>query len=129
MTTNSTDTDMSGTLLTTEWGNPPQSQPAGVDNYQGYGATGQGIEKVYKYLYDPADNVPPLDESEGGLALLEQEWVGEVEFIQQVFQAQGAFGAGKLAGLENGQDVLFHREFAEDGGFLGEVANVFVVVS
>ena len=83
MTTNSTDTDMSGTLLTTEWGNPPQSQPAGVDNYQGYGATGQGIEKVYKYLYDPADNVPPLDESEGGLALQEQEWVGEVEFIQQ----------------------------------------------
>ena len=83
MTTNSIDTDMSGTLLTTEWGNPPQSQPAGVDNYQGYGATGQGIEKVYKYLYDPTDNSAPLDESEGGLALQEQEWVGEVEYLQE----------------------------------------------
>ncbi len=83
MTTPSTDIDMSGTLITTEWGNPPQLQPAGVDNYQGYGASGQGVEKVYKYLYDPTDNVAPLDESEGGLDLQEQEWVGEVEFIEQ----------------------------------------------
>lgn len=84
MATYSTDVDASGTLLTTEWGNPPQLQPAGVPNYQGYGATGQGVEEVYKYLYDPTDNVPPQDEAEGGLALQEQEWVQEVVYLEDV---------------------------------------------
>jgi hypothetical protein len=83
MTTYSTDTDAVGTLLTTEWGNPPQLQPAGVPNFQGYGASGQGLEEVYPYLYNPTVDVPPLDESEGGLALQEQEWVGEVQYLQE----------------------------------------------
>jgi len=101
MTTPSIDTDMSGTLLTTEWGNPPQLQPAGVDNYQGYGAANQGVEKVYKYLYDPADNVAPLLESEGGLGAQEQKWVGEVQILQQ---ADPAFLAGEIVA-----DVVFEN--------------------
>jgi len=102
MTTNSTDTDAVGTLLTTEWGNPPQLQPAGVRNFQGYGAKGQGIETTYPYLYDPTDNVPPLDESEGGLALQEQEWVGEVEYLQ-------ANDPQFLAGADITADVPFEN--------------------
>jgi hypothetical protein len=116
MTTPSIDTDMSGTLLTTEWGNPPQSQPAGVDNYQGYGATGQGLQKVYKYLYDPADNTAPLDESEGGLALQEQKWVGEVEILQQ---ADPAFLTGEIVAdvvFENPLDTLNENARARSAG-------------
>jgi hypothetical protein len=99
MTTPSIDTDMSGTLITTEWGNPPQSQPAGVDNYQGYGLG--GLQQVYKYLYDPADNTAPLLESEGGLAAQEQKWVGEVQILQQ---ADPAFLAGEIVA-----DVVFEN--------------------
>jgi len=102
MTTYSTDVDAVGTLLTTEWGNPPQLQPAGVPNFQGYGASGQGIEEVYPYLYNPTVDVPPLDESEGGLNLQEQEWVGEVQYLQ-------AADPKYLAGANITADVPFEN--------------------
>src|SRR4051812_43989495 len=46
-----------------------------------------------------------------------------VEFVKEVFEANVAFRAGELAGFEDGEDVLFDSEFAEDGGFLREITN------
>jgi hypothetical protein len=83
MTTYSQDTDAVGVLITTEFGGPPQNFPAGVPNFQGYGTSGQGVEAVYPYLYNPTVDVPPTDESEGALDLQEQEWVGEVQYLQE----------------------------------------------
>ncbi len=80
----SIDTDAVGTLITTEWGNPPQLQPAGVPNFQGYGGTGiavQGVEAVYPYLYNSGVDVPPVDET-NPLELQEKEWVEQVDYIE-----------------------------------------------
>lgn len=102
MTSYSTDVDAVGTLITTEFGGPPQLQPAGVPNFQGYGAKGQGLTEVYPYLYNPTVDVPPQDEAEGGLALQEQEWVAEVEYIESVDPLL-------LAGADIGPEVVFEN--------------------
>ena len=46
-----------------------------------------------------------------------------VEFVQQVFEANIAFGAGQLARFENRKDVLLDGELSKDGGLLREIAN------
>ena len=46
-----------------------------------------------------------------------------VQFIQQIFQTHVALFSGEFASLKDGQDVLFHGKFAENGRFLGEIAN------
>ena len=69
-----TDTDMAGTLITTEFGGPVKT----AGNPQLY-----DLAPIYPGMYDP-DFTPPTDESEGGLALQEQEWVEEIEYLEDV---------------------------------------------
>jgi hypothetical protein len=63
--------------------------------------TGQGLQNVYPYLYDPTDFVPPTDESEGALSLQEQEYIGEVQYIQE---NDPSFLSGEIT-----QDVVFEN--------------------
>jgi len=90
--TYSTDTDAVGVLITTEFGGPPVA--TGLDGYK--------LKNVYPYLYNPTVYVPPLDQSEGALALQEQEWVGEIQYLDSVDEAF-------LDGGEIGADVVFEN--------------------
>jgi hypothetical protein len=46
----------------------------------------------------------------------------EVELGEELFEALGTLGGGEGERFEDGEDVLFDSEGAEDGGFLGKVA-------
>jgi hypothetical protein len=86
---------------------------------------GEGLVQEHELgLLDqgPGDlQAPSLPPGEGvGLALPE---VGDGELVQEGFQAVLPLLLPKGEGLQDGQDVLLHRELAEDRGLLGQVAH------
>jgi hypothetical protein len=89
---NPTDTDMSGTLITTEFGGPVV-RPGNPQLYN--------LKPVYPGIYNPAFTPPP-DQSEGGLALQEQEWVQEIEYLEAV-------DPDFLTGADIGTEVVFEN--------------------
>ena len=48
---------------------------------------------------------------------------GDVEVVQKFVEAAVGFGFALFADFQNGADVLFYGHFAEDGGFLRQVAD------
>ena len=48
---------------------------------------------------------------------------GQIEFVEEVLQAHFLVGIAEGASFENGADVLFNGEFAEDRGFLRQIAD------
>ena len=70
----------------------------------------------------PGDLHPPPFASGQGTALAFPD-VADVEFLDQVFHLLPAFVLVRFDFFQDGHDVLFHRKFPEDGGFLGQIAN------
>ena len=50
----------------------------------------------------------------------------EVEFVQKRFQFVGRFVLVQPLQFEDGSDVVFYGELAEDAGFLGQVPDAFL---
>lgn len=73
---NSIDTNASGTLITTEFGGPPQLFPANVPNYQAY-----QVSNVYPMLYSGTAS-PPFPYNMSPLAQQQYWWNKEVAYLQ-----------------------------------------------
>src|ERR1700723_2861397 len=94
-----TDVDMTATLITTEFGGPAKT-PSNAAQPQAY-----NLAAVYPGMYNPAFT-PPQDESEGGLALQEQEWVEEITYLEDMDPDEAFADVGNEVVFENPLDTL-----------------------
>ncbi len=49
--------------------------------------------------------------------------MGDIQFPKQIFESRLSFLSREVPELQNGHNILFHRQFAKNGGFLRQVAD------